>query len=191
MTQGNTYTFGEVMATGSPDTIAAYIATPSCMDSTTGTPITPGGTAQAWTVPITSGDAYSCTITNTPAAGAFTVSKIASASSIQMGQVLKYTVTVKNTGAVPFTVASPAKFTDDLSGVLDDATYNNDATGGATITGSTLTWTGALAVGATVTITYSVQVNDPDAGDMSLVNGVAPEPTAPVPPPPPARPSSR
>ena len=174
VTQGNTYTFGEVMATGSPDTIAAYIAVPSCMDTTTGTPITPGGTPQAWTVPITSGDAYSCTITNTPAAGAFTVSKVASASSIQMGQDLTYTVTVKNTGAVPFTVASPAKFTDDLGGVLDDATYNGDATGGAMITGTTLSWSGALAVGATVTVTYSVQVNDPDTGDMSLVNGVTP-----------------
>jgi uncharacterized repeat protein (TIGR01451 family) len=174
VTQGSTYTFGETMAAGSLETLAAYNATPTCEDTTTSTPIAPGGTAQAWTLAVTSGDAYNCTITNTPAAGAFTVSKVASAPSIQMGQNLKYTVTVKNTGAVPFTGASPAKFTDDLSGVLDDATYNGDATGGATITGTTLTWTGPLAVGATTTITYSVQVNDPDAGDMSLVNGVVP-----------------
>ncbi|BAU86734.1 hypothetical protein SLA_5865 [Streptomyces laurentii] len=45
-------------------------------------------------------------------------------------------MTVTSTGTTAFTAADPASFTDDLSGVLDDATYSNDATGGATVTGT-------------------------------------------------------
>ena len=58
--------------------------------------------------------------------------------------------------------------------MLDDATYNNDATGGATFLTPALTWSGALAVGATVTITFSVTVNTPDGGDHVLTNVVVP-----------------
>ena len=40
------------------------------------------------------------------------------------GGVVTYTITVTNTGQVPYTGAG---FTDPLGGVLDDATYNSDA----------------------------------------------------------------
>ena len=40
------------------------------------------------------------------------------------GGTVSYTITVTNTGQVPYTGAS---FTDPLAGVLDDATYNNNA----------------------------------------------------------------
>ena len=43
-----------------------------------------------------------------------------------------YTITVTNTGQTPYTGAT---FTDDLTGVLDDATYNGDAA----VTGGTVT----------------------------------------------------
>jgi uncharacterized repeat protein (TIGR01451 family) len=105
---------------------------------------------------------------------AYTVSKAASATSVNPGGALTYTVTVKNTGNTDYTADNPASFTDDLSQVLDDATYNNDATGGATVTGNTLSWSGALAVGASMDITYSVTANDPDNGDHVLTNAVAP-----------------
>lgn len=106
--------------------------------------------------------------------GSYTVSKAASSTTVDQNGTLTYTVTVKNTGQVDYTTAEPASFTDDLSAVLDDATYNGDATNGATVTGTDLTWSGALAAGATLTITYSVTVKTPDVGDKVLNNFVRP-----------------
>jgi uncharacterized repeat protein (TIGR01451 family)/fimbrial isopeptide formation D2 family protein len=107
----------------------------------------------------------------------YTVAKTASETVASPGDTVTYTVTVKNTGQWDYTAANPATFTDDLSKVLDDATYNNDATGGATITGNTLSWSGALAAGATQTITYSVKIDNPDTGDKILTNVVTPNTT--------------
>jgi uncharacterized repeat protein (TIGR01451 family) len=65
--------------------------------------------------------------------------------------------------------------TDPLTGVLDDAAFNNDAStssGSVSYTSPSLTWTGDLAPGATATITFSVTVNNPDTGDKSLTTTV-------------------
>ena len=67
--------------------------------------------------------------------------------------------------------------------MLDDATYNDDATastgGTPTITGNTLTWSAAsIMPGQTITITYSVTVNTPDTGDKVLKNTVVTPPGA-------------
>lgn len=102
----------------------------------------------------------------------YRVVKTSPATTVTPGQVVPYTITITNTGEVAYTATDPAVFTDDLTNVLDDATYNADATGGATLTGSTLSWSGALAVGATVTVTYSVTIDTPDAGDHILDNAV-------------------
>ncbi|GAA2078900.1 hypothetical protein GCM10009840_12500 [Pseudolysinimonas kribbensis] len=102
----------------------------------------------------------------------YRVVKTTTATTVTPGEVVPYTITVTNTGQVDYTAAAPATFTDSLSDVLDDATYDNDATGGATYAAPTLSWSGPLAVGATVTITYSVTVNTPDAGDQELNNAV-------------------
>jgi fimbrial isopeptide formation D2 family protein/LPXTG-motif cell wall-anchored protein len=75
---------------------------------------------------------------------------------------------------------------DDLSGVLAHAVYNDDATatvvdGSApapVVDGDELTWSGALAVGQRVTITYSVTVNG-DAGGATIANTVAGTATPP------------
>lgn len=106
--------------------------------------------------------------------GSYTVAKSASATSVLPGDTVTYTVIVKNTGNLDYTAAAPATLTDDLSGVLDDATYNGDATSGATVSGTDLAWSGPLAIGATVTITYSVTIDDPDTGDKLAKNTVRP-----------------
>ncbi|HZE39438.1 MAG TPA: hypothetical protein VE172_11580 [Stackebrandtia sp.] len=111
-----------------------------------------------------------CT-THTPVR-AYTVSKAASPSTARPGQKVKYTVTVTNSGGADYTTDDPASFTDDLSDVLDDAKYNGDASGGATVSDDTLSWSGALAAGASKKITYSVTVSDPDRGDRRLTNVV-------------------
>ncbi len=87
------------------------------------------------------------------------------------GDLVTYTVTVTNNGA---TALPAATFTDDLTGVLDDAAFvDASATSGlATFTTPNLTWTGALNPTDVVTVTYQVQVNKPDTGDLHLVNSV-------------------
>ncbi len=105
----------------------------------------------------------------------FTTSKTVDKEFARPGDVVTYTITVKNTGRVPYSEQRPASLTDDLSKVLDDATYNDDASNGAVVSGDTLSWSGALVVGETKTITYSVTVNDPDKGDKVLDNVVTPK----------------
>ena len=67
-------------------------------------------------------------------------------------------------------------FTDPLSGVLDDAAYNNDAsaTGGtALFTSPNITWAGDVPASGSVTVTYSVTVHNPDAGNQILANTIS------------------
>ncbi|MFD5560201.1 DUF7927 domain-containing protein [Kitasatospora griseola] len=87
---------------------------------------------------------------------------------------MTYTVTVHNTGLIDCTDANPASFTDDLADVLNNAAYNNDATGGATVSGTTLTWSGPPAAGASVTVTvsYGVTVHE-DAADGARLQNLA------------------
>ena len=77
-----------------------------------------------------------------------------------------------NSGQTPYTGAT---FTDPLSGVLDDAAYNNNAAATAAASAfasPNLTWTGNLAPGATATITFSVTVNSPDTGNKILASTI-------------------
>ena len=88
------------------------------------------------------------------------------------GGVVSYTITVTNTGQTSYTGAT---FSDPLGGVLDDASYNNNAAataGTVTFTSPTLSWTGNLSPGAAAVITYTVTVNNPDTGNLSLANTV-------------------
>ncbi|MHA3685126.1 DUF7927 domain-containing protein [Leucobacter sp. HY1908] len=97
-----------------------------------------------------------------------TVKKSSDATpSTRIGDEVTYTVTAKNTGTGDYTATSPALVMDDLSHVLDDATYENNAvaaTDGASadgvlnFTSPRLSWQGSLAVGETVTLTYTVKV---------------------------------
>ncbi|MFD7733989.1 hypothetical protein ACFV6F_26870, partial [Kitasatospora phosalacinea] len=115
-------------------------------------------------------DCAACT-TDTPVADVLIVKK-ADKASAKPGDTVGYTVTVTNGTTVPYPGATAS---DDLTGVLDDATYNGDLTadsGTATYTAPKVDWTGDVAPGQTVTIRYSVKVNTPDTGDKHLVNAV-------------------
>ena len=126
--------------------------------------------------------ADNCASTRT-ALPAVHIAKSASVSSTTAGGVVEYTVQLTNTGEVDLPLGDPATFTDDLTGVLDDARYQGDAradTGTVDVTGTTLSWTGALAAGATATVRYSVRVADPMSGDAMLVNLATVDPTLPT-----------
>ncbi len=101
-----------------------------------------------------------------------TITKSANTTSVVPGGTASYTITIVNTGQTPY---AGATVTDTLVGVLDDATYNNNAvatTGSLGFASPVLTWTGDLAVGATATITYSVTAANPGTGDKTMINPV-------------------
>ena len=112
----------------------------------------------------------------------FVVEKDADATTgVASGDVVTYTVTVTNDGEGAYTATEPAGFTDDLTDVIDDASYNGDAAAVAsdgstvpapTVAGAVLAWSGPLAPGESVSITYSVTVTN--AGDADLVNTATP-----------------
>ena len=113
------------------------------------------------------------TVTDPDLTPALTITKTADVSQTAPGDTVHYTIAVANTGQISYTGAT---LTDSLTGVLDDATYDNDAlatAGTVSFTSPNLTWSGDLAAGATATITYSVTVNDPDTGNLILANTVS------------------
>ncbi|MEU4830042.1 hypothetical protein [Streptosporangium sp. NPDC023615] len=84
------------------------------------------------------------------------------------GQRVTYTVRLRNTGDTP---RAGLTFTDDLSGLLDDAVFGPGLTatsGTVSFEAPEVSWTGDLAAGQAVTLTYDVTVNDPPAGDLRL-----------------------
>jgi large repetitive protein len=114
----------------------------------------------------------SCTVTVAGITPALTITAAASPGTAVPGAVVHYTVTVTDSGQTPYTAANVSV---SLAGVLDDAAYDGDATatgGSVSFTSPNLAWTGSLAVGATVTITYSATVNNPDTGDHILASTV-------------------
>ena len=167
---GSTLSWSGPLAVGETATITYSVKVdwPDTGDRTLTNAVTPGTNGGSCET------AADCT-TTTPVQS-FSVTKTADRTDVVPGQKVTYTITVKNTGTVDYTAAAPASFSDDLSAVLDDATYNDDATGGATYAAPTLSWSGALAAGDTATITYSVTVNDPDTGDQHLDNTVVTPP---------------
>ncbi|CAO5163189.1 Staphylococcus aureus surface protein A (modular protein) [Frankia sp. AiPs1] len=137
-----------------------------------GTPTTTG--SYPFTVQVS--DAFGVTatqaVTLSVTAGPIVIAKSASTSSAAPGNTVNYTITATNTAAAAF---SGVTFTDALAGVLDDAVYNGDAaatTGTVAFTSPNVTWTGNLAAGAAVTVTYSVTVANPDTGNKILSNAV-------------------
>ncbi|MFD6415500.1 GEVED domain-containing protein [Streptomyces sp. NPDC060194] len=102
----------------------------------------------------------------------FDVAKTVDRTAAKSGDKVAYTLTVTNTGKGTYT---GARFTDDLGGVLDDAAYNDDATatsGEVAYSEPKLSWKGDIPEKGAVTVRYSVDVDDPAAGDRTLGNTV-------------------
>ena len=111
-----------------------------------------------------------CQLTIAVLTPALTITSTAAPATATPGTAVTYTLTAADTGQTSYTGAT---VTDPLTGVLDDAAYNDDATtttgtgtgtataGTVTYTGTALTWTGDLAPGDTATITFSVTVTQP------------------------------
>ncbi|MCQ4212245.1 DUF11 domain-containing protein [Streptomyces longispororuber] len=100
------------------------------------------------------------------------ITKTASPAKVKPGGTLTYTVKATNISKLDY---PNAKFTDDLTDNLDDATYNDDAqasTGTVSYTSPRISYTGDIPAGQTATVTYSVKVNDPVSGDGKLTNNI-------------------
>ncbi len=113
-----------------------------------------------------------CTVTVTDLIPALTITKTANTAAATPGSIVGYTITVHDTGQTSYTGAT---VTDSLGGVLGDAAFNHDAAataGTASFASPVLTWTGDLAPGDTVTITYTVTVDNPDTGGGAMSNAV-------------------
>ena len=94
---------------------------------------------------------------------------------ITEGDHVTYTLTFTNKSADHSAPSVPIDYTDDMTGVLDDATVTSEpksSTSDVTAEreGDTLHVTGELASGETATITYTVRVNGD--GDRSLANAL-------------------
>ncbi|MDI9915951.1 isopeptide-forming domain-containing fimbrial protein, partial [Rhodococcus sp. IEGM 1379] len=178
---GQTIKIGGTLAAGATGTVT-YTATVKAGGNTVlNNYLVPGTTN-----PPTTCDATTNLCTTHPIPG-FTLAKTAdpaSGSTVQANDMITYTVTGTNTGATPL---SPAKITDDLSAVLNNsaivANSLTSSVGSApTVAGTTLTWSGDLAVGQSVVLTYKVKVNADVAAGITLrnkVTGTAKPPTGP------------
>jgi uncharacterized repeat protein (TIGR01451 family) len=75
----------------------------------------------------------------------------------QPGDVLTYQITIANSGDG---AATNVPVSDDISGILAHATYNDDCSNSCNFAANTLTWTiPTIAAGGSVTLTFSVDLD--------------------------------
>lgn len=183
---GASYTLSEQASSGS---LNDYTNNWECTRTGNGQWPLPSGAGTSKDIMMGIGDYVDCTVTNTAKPRALTVTKTTTATSqTRPGDTVNYTVTATNTGEVAYTSAVPAHIVDDLTDVLDDATYNNDAqanvtdgAGALAYTAPRLTWTGSLAIGASVTLRYSVTYTGRGDKELNNVAFAPPHAQAPTP----------
>lgn len=122
-----------------------------------------------------------------PLAPGLTLEKTSDATEdVRVGDDITYTISATNNTEVDFTEDNPAVVFDDLSGILDDASYNDDAV--ASVDGELayaeplLNWTGPLAAGETVELTYTVTLQGGGDGEVRNVAWEPNDPEDPTPP---------
>jgi uncharacterized repeat protein (TIGR01451 family) len=121
------------------------------------------------------GDIVECAVENTPKKRDVKIAKTSDAQpDAKPGDVITYEVTATNTGDADYTDVAPLVVADDLSAVLPGATYGADAApdraGAIAFDEPVLTWTGALPMGESVTLRYSVELT---AGGLKKLRNVA------------------
>lgn len=130
-------------------------------------------------------DNNSSSVTSCPRALAIEKSSDVTTAT-RIGDTITYTVTATNTGLGSYTTADPAVLVDDLSGILDDAVYNDDATasrpGQLGYSAPKVSWTGPLGAGQSVTVTYTAETKTGGDGVMRNVAFQPTDPTDPVTP---------
>lgn len=179
---GKTYQISEVPSGSS--VAANYESSWRCVDRRSGSVVAQGtGTTGEVTIPVagTAGSDTLCTFTNRALIPELEITKTSDATAnSRPGDTITYTVTATNTSDTDYTAQNPAVVFDDLSGVLDDADYANDARasqpGELSYQSPLLSWTGALASGAAVELTYTATLK---AGGDGTVRNVAWVPTDP------------
>jgi uncharacterized repeat protein (TIGR01451 family) len=113
-----------------------------------------------------------CSSTVTVLVPRLDITKTVDTAQVVAGGVVRYTITATNAGQSNYPAAV---LTDSLAAVLDHASYDNNAVanaGAVVFASQTLTWTGDLVIGATVTITYSVTTTLALSGDALMSNRV-------------------
>ncbi|MFF1565120.1 hypothetical protein ACFVY1_16565 [Streptomyces sp. NPDC058293] len=100
------------------------------------------------------------------------VTKTASPKTVGPRDTLTYTVRAKNISSLDY---PNARFSDDLTGNLDDAAYNGDVRtdlGHVSYSAPRIGYSGDIPAGKTATVTYSVKIHDPVRGDGKLPSGI-------------------
>ncbi|NDK32356.1 DUF7927 domain-containing protein [Nesterenkonia haasae] len=186
--EGGEFVFAEEGAN-----LDAYDASWECTRNGTVDPNLPQGGVgyEAGVEVVNTGDAIRCVITNTVKPRILELVKTSDATTnTRFGDTVTYTVEGSNTGTGNFTDEYPAVVFDDLSGVLDDgalvdgswvATVDGEAVEAPSLIGDLLAWSGPLASGETVVITYEVELAA--GGDREVRNVAFPGDTPDDPPP--------
>jgi uncharacterized repeat protein (TIGR01451 family) len=78
-------------------------------------------------------------------------------SNAMPGDILNYKITIGNSGNAD---ANNVPVSDDISAILAHASYNGDCSNSCSFAGNTLTWTIDVAAGGSVTLTFSVTLDD-------------------------------
>lgn len=99
--------------------------------------------------------------------------KRASPSSVQIGDLLTYTIVLTNGGALD---ASPAEFTDvipDGSQYVPDSLWASQGEAGYDLATQTITWTGDVRIGELVTLTFVVTAGMPQLPTDPVITNTA------------------
>lgn len=185
-----------VTTTGDLDAVnVAFSTYGGPLDPGTGLPLDPGTGAPVVTpAPEDCPEPY-CATTVTPIRPApdLSITKtdtvtrngaVVPADTVTAGETVTYTVTIHNNSATEsYDAAYPATFVDDLTAVLDDGDLvgtPSASAGSVSVVGDRLVWSGPLAAGETVTVTYQVAMTS--AGDKEVRNVAFVTPPGPVDP---------
>ena len=101
----------------------------------------------------------------------FSVTPQIVATGVTRGSVVAFSAMVTNTGTAAYTTAAPASFRAALSGAFTGAKIDADGTAGATTGPDSLGWSGALGVGASVPVDFTVILGAGD-GDPQLLAAI-------------------